>query len=116
MGRIDYLPRTGMYDQAFYHIMEIDPSFPYEEEDLERIKNTRVYDASTGTTSKEYQELCKDINTWLREHYDMFELDYTDFNDYGSRSECVLCYTKSNDPVYNRPDFVNELPKVVFYR
>ena len=45
----------------------------------------------------------------------MFELDYTHFDDWGSRDECVLCYTK-REGEWDSPDFESELPKLVCYR
>lgn len=115
MSRIDYLPRTGMYEAAFYHIIQKDASFPYKEEDYARIEKTRKYDPRKGTTSPEFEVLCSYINKWLNEHYDMFELDYTNFDDDGSRDEVILCYTKINEP-FGHPDFEKELPRIVFYR
>lgn len=118
MSRINYLPRTGMYEAAFYHIIQKDSSFPYKEEDYERIEKTRKYDPRKGTTSPEFEVLCSYINEWLNEHYDMFELDYTNFDDDGSRDEVILCYTKIDkiDRPFGHPNFEKELPKIVFYR
>lgn len=113
--RVNHLGRTGMYIQAFEHILENDTKFPYKMEDWDRIDKTRKYDPRTGTTSPEFEKLCKDINDWLNNHYDMFEIDYTNFNDPGSREECVLCYTKRLDE-WGHPDFESELPKLVVYR
>ena len=115
MSRTDYLPRTGMYLKAFKHIISQDKEFLYNQEDYDRIEKTRKYDPCKGTTSEEYDKLCRAINKWLNDHYDMFELDYTDFDDCGSRDEAVLCYTKRTDK-YDSPDFENELPKLVLYR
>lgn len=116
MSRVDYLGRSGMYEQAFMHIIAMDyQNFPYVKEDFKRINETRKYDPEVGTTSPEWQKLCDDINKWLNEHYDMFEIDYTHFDDYGSRDECVLCYTKRTG-AYEHPDFQYELPKLVCYR
>ena len=115
MSRIDYLPRTGMYPQAFKHIISQDKEFPYSQEDYDCIEKTRKYDPHKGTTSKEFDKLCHDINAWLNDHYDMFELDYTHFDDEGSCDEVVLCYTKRTEK-YSSPDFGTELPKLVLYR
>ena len=113
--RVNHLDRTGMYEQAFEHILEKDNSFPYKKEDWERIKKLCKYDPRRGTTCKEFDKLCKDINKWLNEHYDMFELDYTNFGDNGSRDEVILCYNKKEE-LFGHPDFATELPIVVFYR
>ena len=113
--RVNHLGRTGMYESAFYHILEKDSSFPYKKEDYEKIDKTRKYDPCKGTTSPKFDKLCKDINKWLNEHYDMFELDYTNFYDNGSRDEVILCYTKRTE-MYDHPDFEKELPVIVFYR
>ena len=113
--RVRHLGRTGMYYPAFLHILENDKDFPYKEEDWDRINKTRKYDPCKGTTSKEFDKLCKDINKWLNEHYDMFELDYTHFDDCGSRDEVVLCYKKGKGK-WDSPDFESELPVLVCYR
>lgn len=115
MGRVKHLGRTGQFFPALKHILQKDPTFKYTLEDYEKIEKTRVYDPCRGTTSPEFNELCKAINTWLVEHYDMFELDYTNFYDEGSREEVILCYTKRNE-LFDHPDFATELPQVVFYR
>lgn len=118
--RVKHLSRTGMYEQAFYHIIENDNSFTYKKEDWERIKKLCVYDPKRGTTCKEFDKLCKDINNWLNEHYYMYELDYTHWDDDGSRDEVTLCYEKPEDEdvfgIYAHPDFATQLPKAVFYR
>ena len=113
--RTTYLGRTGMYETAFNHILEKDPSFPYKKEDWEKIQKTRVYDPSKGTTSPEFNSLCSKINNWLNEHYIMIEIDYTHPDDYGSRDEVVLCYKKNGDSIYASPDF-EKAPELVCYR
>jgi len=113
--RTNSLSRTGMYQKAFYYIVEKDDTFPYNLEDWEQIQKTLKYDPTKGTTSKQFDKLCKAINNWLNNHFDMFELDYTHFDDNGSRNECVLCYNK-REGQFEHPDFANELPKLVLYR
>ena len=114
--RVNHLGRTGMYYPAFLHILENDPIFPYKEEDWDRINKTRKYDPKRGTTSPEFDTLCKYINDWLNKHYIMIEIDYTHPEDAGSRDEVVLCYEKKSDDIYDHPDFETELPKLVCYR
>ena len=115
MSRVDCLGRTGMYHTAFKHILEKDKEFPYTKEDWDKIDKTRKYDPCKGTTSRQFDRLCDDINEWLNEHYDMFELDYTHFDDWGSRDEVVLCY-KKGEGKWHSPDFATELPQLVLYR
>ena len=115
--RVEHLGRTGMYEQAFFHIIEKDPMFPYKKEDWERIQKTRVYDPSKGTTSPEFSKLCNKINSWLNAHYIMIEVDYTNDESWGSRDEVTLCYKKHPDknPEFDSPDF-EEAPELVCYR
>lgn len=111
--RINRLPRTGMYRQAYNHIKELEPS--YLPESIDEVLKTGKYDPKFGTTSAEIESLYKRINKWLDKHYDMFILDVTHFYDSGSRSEVVLCYTKRTEP-FELPDFSTELPKLVLAR
>lgn len=115
--RVNHLGRTGMYEVAFHHILEKDPTFPYKKEDWERIQKTRKYDPSRGTTSPEFDKLCSKINNWLNDHYIMIEIDYTHEDDYGSRNEVVLCYErhKPGDDMFDSPDF-EKAPELVCYR
>ena len=113
--RVDSLGRTGMYESAFFHIIEKDVSFPYKKEDWERIQKTRKYDPLKGTTSFEFNKLCSEINDWLNKHYIMVEVDYTHPDDNSSRSEVVLCYEKHDDSIYDSPDF-EKAPLLVCYR
>ena len=115
--RVTHLGRTGMYKEAFNHILEKDPTFPYKGEDWEKIQKTRKYDPSRGTTSPEFNELCSKINNWLNERYIMIEVDYTHEDDHGSRDEVVLCYEKheDRDGIYDSPDF-EKAPVLVCYR
>lgn len=117
MNRISYLPRTGMYQTAFNHILENDATFPYKKEDWERIDKTRKYDPKRGTTSPQFDKLCNDINKWLDDRYIMIEIDYTHPDDNGSRDEVVLCYERhgSKDDIYDLPDF-DKAPVLVCYR
>lgn len=113
MSRINYLPRTGMYEAAYEHIKQLNPLVDLP--NFEEVEKTRKYDPKRGTTSPEWEALCSVINDWLNEHYDMFFLDVTNFGDTGSRDEVVLCYTKRTEE-FDHPDFETELPKAVFWR
>lgn len=112
------LPRTGQVPQAIDFILEHDKTFEYSQEDYkaacEKVHNT--YYLST-----EYDELAKDkhniedaVDKWLTERYFLFEIDYTDSEDIGSREEVVLLFEKKDGLYGEVPDFTKVVAQ--FYR
>lgn len=111
------LPRTGQYPQAIDFILEHDKTFTYTNEDyqkaLEKCGNNRY--------CKEYEKLAKDrhkiqeaVDKWLTERYFLFEIDYTDSEDSGSREEVVLLFEKKDGLYGEVPDFAKVIAQ--FYR
>lgn len=115
--RVTRLGRVGMYKYALKHIAENDPDFPYKAEDWDELIKARRTPCNNNEESnmQRFCEFMEKVDAWLNKHYDMFELDYTNFEDSGSRDECVLGYTK-RESFLDHPDFEHELPKFVAYR
>lgn len=114
--RINYLPRTGMYPDAFKFAFENKADFPftyehYKETYDEWIKNNMG-------SCKEYatlREMYDMLNKWLNENYLMYYCDMTHPDDNGSREEVVLVVKKpaydrnDNDFMYYHPDLLKDL-------
>ena len=112
------LPRTGQVPQALDFILKNDKSFEYSQEDYKTAckKCEQCY-----YHSKEYDELAKDmheiqeaVDEWLTERYFLFEIDYTDSEDSGSREEVVLLFEKKDGLYGEVPDFTKVVAQ--FYR
>lgn len=112
------LPRTGQVQQALDFILKNDKSFEYSKEDYktacEKAHNAYYH-------SKGYYELAKDmhniedaVDKWLTERYFLFEIDYTDSEDDGSREEVVLVFEKKDGLYREVPDFAKVVAQ--FYR
>ena len=112
------LPRTGQYPQAIDFILEHDKTFTYTNEDYQKAcKKCEHY----YYLSKEYDEFAKDkhniedaVDKWLTERYFLFEIDYTDSEDDGSREEVVLLFEKEDGLYGEVPDFTKVVAQ--FYR
>ena len=112
------LPRTGQVPQALEFILENDKSFNYSQEDYKAAcKKCERY----MYPSKEYDKLAKDkhniedtVDKWLTDRYFLFEIDYTDSEDSGSREEVVLLFEKKDGLYRDIPDFTKVVAQ--FYR
>ena len=110
------LPRTGQYPQAIDFILEHDKTFTYTNEEkqnaLEKCGN--VYGKEYEKLAKDMHEIEEAVNKWLTERYFLFEIDYTDSEDSGSREEVVLLFEKEDGLYGEVPDFTKVVAQ--FYR
>lgn len=110
------LPRMGQYPQAINFILEHDKTFTYTNEDYQK-----ALEKCRNRYCEEYEKLAKDmheledaVNKWLTERYFLFEIDYTDSEDIGSREEVVLLFEKKDELDGEVPDFTKVVAQ--FYR
>lgn len=110
------LPRTGQYHQAIDFILEHDKTFTYTKEDYQK-----ALEKCDNRYHEEYKKLAKDkydiqeaVDKWLTERYFLFEIDYTDSEDSGSREEVVLLFEKKDGLYGEVPDFTKVVAQ--FYR
>lgn len=110
------LPRTGQYSQAIDFITDHDEAFTYTNEDYQKAleKCENVYGKEYEKLAKDMHEIEESVNKWLTERYFLFEIDYTDSEDSGSREEVVLLFEKKDGLCGEVPDFEKVVTQ--FYR
>lgn len=113
--RINYLPRTGMYTEAFKFAFSNNAEFSFTQQ--EYIDTYTKWDQDGRNSGKLYAKLSKmdeELNKWLNENYLMYYCDMTHPDDNGSREEVVLVvkkpdYDSDNDFMYYHPDLLKDL-------
>lgn len=114
--RINYLPRTGMYPEAFKFAFSNNAEFSFTQK--EYIDTYTKWDQDGRNSGKLYAKLSKmdeELNKWLNENYLMYYCDMTHPDDNGSREEVVLVVKKpaydsnDNDFMYYHPDLLKDL-------
>ena len=102
MPRIDYLPRTGMYEEAFKFAFANKALFPFTYEYYKETYNTFIKNGSGSC--KEYallRKMYEMLDEWLNENYLLYYCDMTHPDDNGSREEVVLVVKKPEENTYS---------------
>ena len=114
MPRIDYLPRTGMYEEAAKFAFNNNAKLSFSLEEYLSIYKEWVYKSGEGHAK--LRNMDEELNKWFNENYLLYCCDMTHPDDNGSREEVVLVvkkpeynYDYGEDYMYYHPDLTKDV-------